>query len=450
MEAILQNISFMISTYSMPLLYLLVGTLASAFLSCLPALHIYNVAGFLIILWAKVNGFTTPENFLGLVTGLVVGYSIVNTVPSIFLGAPDEAAMFMVMPGQKYLMQGRGFEAAVMTGIGGLGAAFAMLLLAPILPTIVAVVRKVLQPHMGWILATIVVYIIMSEFPKGGDRGTVWEKFRDGWKSIVAGLFTLFLSGFLGFIMIYKPLVPIEFAFQNIMPAFVGLYAVPWVIMNIVSRGNIPKQHIADSTNMNWELITRGTGAGMLGGMFAAIFPIVTGGIGGLFAGHATAQRDERLFVMSQGVSKFAYYVGAFFLLFIPGSGLTRGGMAWMISSFYKPYGVEPYFRMLGFIAISAGLAFILLLVLSKLTIKFIQIYDYRLVSWITLIFITVIVLSITQIPGLIIMTVCAAIGLIPVVFHSRRMNCMGILLIPITCNMLGFGPAIASFLGLI
>jgi len=429
--------------------YLVLGTLLSAFLSCLPALHIYNVAGFLIILWSRVS-FIGGENFIALITGLVVGYSIVNTVPSIFLGAPDEAAMFMVMPGQKYLMQGRGYEAAILTGVGGLGAAFSMLLLAPVLPIIVKVVRTVLQPHMGGILAVILVYIIVSEFPKGGDRGTVLQKFMEGWKSITAGLFTLFLSGFLGFIMVYKPMVPEEFAFQNIMPAFVGLYAVPWVITNVISRTSIPRQHIAKNTSLNWELISRGTGAGMLGGMFAAIFPIVTGGIGGLLAGHATAQRDERLFVMSQGVSKFAYYVGAFLLLFIPGSGLTRGGMAWMISSVYRPYGVEPYYRVLGFIAISAGISFFLLILLSKLTIKFIQFYDYRLVSYLTLIIITMVVLGITGWFGFAIMIICTGIGLIPIMFNSRRMNCMGILLIPITCNMLGFGPVIARYLGLI
>ncbi|MCK9223454.1 MAG: tripartite tricarboxylate transporter permease [Candidatus Muirbacterium halophilum] len=435
--------------YMEPLMYLVIGTLLSAILGCLPALHIYNIAGILIILWAKIS-WMGGENFIALCAGLVVGYSIVSTVPAIFLGAPDEAAMFMVMPGQKYLMQGRGYEASIITGIGGLGAAFAMLLLTPFLPIIVRTVRTVFSPHMGWILTTILFYIIMSEFPKGGDRGKPLQKFLDGWGSIFAGLFTLFISGFLGMILIYKPFVNTEFAFQNIMPAFVGLYAVPWVVLNLMSRGNIPKQHIAKSTNLNWELVTRGTGAGMLGGMFAAIFPVVTGGIGGLFAGHATAQRDERLFVMSQGVSKFAYYVGAFLLFFIPGAALTRGGMAWMISSIYMPYGNEPYYRLLGFIAISAAISFFMLILFSKLMIKFIHSYNYRVVNWITLIFILTVVMSITGYWGLIVMIVCTGIGLIPVMYSSRRMNCMGVLLIPITFNMLGIGPKIAAIMGLV
>jgi TctA family transporter len=45
---------------------------------------------------------------------------------------------------------------------------------------------------------------------------------------------------------------------------------------------------------------------------------------------------------------------------------------------------------------------------------------------------------------------VAGGIGLIPVLFGSRRMNCLGVLLIPITLNMAGVGPDIARLLGLI
>ena len=48
---------------------------------------------------------------------------------------------------------------------------------------------------------------------------------------------------------------------------------------------------------------------------------------------------------------------------------------------------------------------------------------------------------------GLALMTVATGIGLIPVYYHSRRMNCMGVLLVPITLNMAGLGPHIATML---
>jgi TctA family transporter len=47
-------------------------------------------------------------------------------------------------------------------------------------------------------------------------------------------------------------------------------------------------------------------------------------------------------------------------------------------------------------------------------------------------------------------MTVATGIGLIPVLFGSRRLNCLGVLLLPIACNMSGVGESVAAFLGLL
>ena len=48
-----------------------------------------------------------------------------------------------------------------------------------------------------------------------------------------------------------------------------------------------------------------------------------------------------------------------------------------------------------------------------------------------------------------VIAAVATGIGLLPVLFGSRRLNCLGILLLPIACNMSGFGSKITAFLGL-
>jgi TctA family transporter len=51
---------------------------------------------------------------------------------------------------------------------------------------------------------------------------------------------------------------------------------------------------------------------------------------------------------------------------------------------------------------------------------------------------------------GLLICVVATGIGLIPVLWGSRRMNCMGVLLLPIALNMVGVGGAVAGWLGLV
>ncbi|MBN1889663.1 MAG: tripartite tricarboxylate transporter permease [Thermoflexales bacterium] len=433
------------------LLYALAGALIASLLACVPALHIYNVAALLILAGGNLSGLMTNEQMALFFLGLITGYSILNTIPSIFLSSPDDSMVFIVLPGQKYLLQGRGFEASILTGVGSLAAIAVIVAGSPLAGPAFSTVRSILSPHLGWILAAISVYMLQSEWPKSSDRRpTPLGRLTEAWTGLGAGLLTFLLSGLLGFILMYRSPVPLEIAFQNLMPAFVGLFAIPWVLLNIAARVQIPKQHEAHSIDVTPELIARGTFAGALGGSFAAFFPVVTGGIGGFLAGHATAQRDDRLFILSQGASKVFYYVGGFLLFFVPGLGMTRGGMAWMLSTVYTVNSPRMYFTAIAAVAVAGAVAFLLLFPLTRLTINLLELVPYQLVSALTLAVLVTLVFVFTGWGGLLVSLVAAGIGLIPVVWRSRRMNCMGVLLLPITLNMAGVGPMVAGWLGLV
>jgi len=171
--------------------------------------------------------------------------------------------------------------------------------------------------------------------------------------------------------------------------------------------------------------------------------------VGGMLAGHATAQRDERVFMMSQGVSKMVYYVGAILLFFIPKLHLVRGGGAWILRGFAVPQGWGDYFLALGCIAISGALSFLLLSPLSRFMLWLMHHIHYRTLSSIALLVTLLMVFAVTSWAGLFVAFVGTGIGLVPVLYGSRRLNCLGIILLPIACNMSGFGIAVASFLRL-
>jgi putative membrane protein len=432
-------------------LYALIGSLVASILACIPALHIYNVVGLLLLLGAGASELLGPEELSALMLGLVTGYAMLNTIPSIFFSAPDDSTIFVVLPGQKYLLQRRGWEAALLTGAGGLGGIAVLTLLTPVAPTTLSTLRAILQPHLGWILAAVTLFMLLSEWPKGGDRGkTPWARLAQAWTSLTAGLVTFLLSGFLGFVLLYRSPVPLELAYQSLMPAFVGLFAIPWLLLNIVSQVHIPPQHIANSLDADVPVLLRGIFAGAAGGLFAAFFPVVSGGIGGFIAGHATAQRDDRLFLISQGASKSVYYIGGFLLFFVPGLHLTRGGMAWMLSGVYTPYTPATYHRAVAAILLSGVLSFFMLLPLARLAVWLVETVDYGRLSLATLALLLALVTLITGPSGLLIAIVATGIGLIPVLWGSRRMNAMGILLLPLTLNMAGVGDSVARWLSLL
>lgn len=438
------------------LLGTVIGTVLSSLLACLPGLHVYNVIGLLALLVYSLmdQGVSIPpEAYLPFMTGMIVGWSMLNTIPSVLLGAPDESAIFTVLPGQKYLMFGRGYEGTMITGLGGLAGVFLLVLVVgPLAPYLLPLIQSVLRPFMGTIIWVIITYILMTEWPKGGNTGPAgWAKFANAWGTLTAGLITFFMSGFMGFILLYRSPISIDMAFQNILPAFVGLFAIPWCLLNVLSGAEVPRQYIGPSLDVDGSILLRSTASGGLGGGFAAFFPVITGGVGGLLAGHATAQRDERIFIMSQGVSKLVYYTGAFLLFFVPGLGVTRGGAAWIMKGLYSgPATKYTYLMILGAVAIAGGVAFLIMDPLTRGLIYLIQRVNYRYLSAIALLIIVGLVLAVTGWMGLFITAVATGIGLIPVLFGSRRLNCLGVLLLPIACNMTGVGPAIAKFLGLI
>ncbi len=433
----------------------LTGTLLSCLFAMLPGLHIYNVMGLTALFLHSLSGSgiaTMPEIYISFMIGLVTGWSVLNTIPSVLLGTPDESSIFTVLPGQKYLMTGRGYEGTMMIGAGSLVGIFMLVfLIGPFAPKFLPVVRYVLNPHMHWIIWVIIIFMLITEWPKGGTQGPAgWRKFFDAWSTLSAGLLTFFLSGLLGFLLIYRSPVSIDNAFQNIMPAFVGLFAVPWCLLNAISGAKIPKQRVRDTLNFDGDLLLRSSIAGGIGGGFAAFFPVVTGGLGGLLAGHATAQRDERVFMMSQGVSKVVYYTGALLLFFVPGLHLTRGGGAWIIEGLYIPCTQGDYYLALGSIALSGAMAFLLMSPLTKGMLRLMGKIDYRRISIFSLGIISLLVFFITGRAGLFVMIVSTGIGLIPVLFGSRRLNCLGVLLLPMACNMSGVGVSVAALLGLL
>ncbi|MDD4871637.1 MAG: tripartite tricarboxylate transporter permease [Kiritimatiellae bacterium] len=426
------------------------GSLISSVLTCIPGLHIYNVIGLMLIM---LNIFTwPPEVIVPFFTGMIVGYAMLSTVPSVLLAAPDESALFIVLPGQKYLMYGRGYEGTMLTTFGGLAGLFLLLfVVGPIAPKLLPVARVVFQPHVHWILWCVICFMLMSEWPKGGTMGQGGlAKLWDSWKSTGAGLLTFVLSGLLGFILLYRSPISPAVAFQNLMPAFVGLFTIPWLILNIVSGVKIPKQRMTCSSGLTASSLLRGTFAGGLGGGFAAFFPVVSGGVGGFLSGHATALRDDRAFLISQGCSKLVYYVGGFLLLFVPGLGIARGGGAWLMRGLYVPGSYHDYYMALASIAIAGAVSFILIGPLTRGIILLMERFSYRYLSLVSMILIVAIVCFVTGLAGFAIMLVAGGIGLIPVLSGSRRMNCLAVILLPIACNMSGVGMKVAGWLKLL
>ncbi|OVE73759.1 hypothetical protein BVX94_03070 [bacterium B17] len=422
------------------IVFSIVGAAVSALAACLPGLHVYSLLGLLyMVLHSWVFPFLeiSSDILVSLTAGMVTGYAVVNTLPSIMLSAPDESSFFTVMPGNKLVRQGRGYEAVMITSMGSLaGLLLIVFILGPSASRVLPLAWYVLKDHTRWILWCVICFMLMSEWPKGGDVGQGGvRKFIDGWRSTGAGIFVFVLSGLLGIVLLNRSPISASASFQNLLPAFVGLFTLPSLVMNVLSKSEIPKQSVSGKISLGPGAVIRGSLAGCLGGGFAAFFPVITGGVGGLLAGHASALRDDRSFLVSQGASKLVYYVGSFLMFFVPVLTITRGSAARLVRGVHVSGTYADYYMVLGAIALAGMLSLLAIGPLTKLMIRLIEQNGYRRIAATSLSTAVLIVFLSTGFSGLGVMAVGVGIGLMPLLYGTRRMNCLGVILLPMAVS---------------
>ncbi len=429
------------------------GVLFALPLALLPGMHVYNLLALLAL--SIHTGVGPPPSVVGAcaiptVAGMLTTYVFVSAIPAVFLAAPDDSALFAVQPGQTALRRGRGHEAVVLTSLGAaLGLVAALTGGLAVMPRLLPALQRVLQPHAHWILWCIVAMMLQSEWPRTHlGRPPGWRWFLLANRSCFVGALTFLLAGILGMLIMWSRLLPPRHAFQGLMPAFLGLFTLPQLIVNMAAGDGIPRQ-TRDCDPVDPREIAHGTLAGVLGGGIAAFLPVVTGGIGGWLAGHATALRNGRAFLVSQGASRMVYYVGALLLFVTPPLNLVRGGAAWMLQTVYAPSGRTVLYQAAAAAALAGALAILSIPWLTTAAAAIVSHIGHRRIGRLTIALCTGLTALLTGPAGLAILAVATGIGLLPILHESRRMNCLGVILLPLACSMSGFAPLLTAWLRL-
>ena len=93
----------------------LVGCCAGIITGLIPGIHINLVSLLLVSVSGYFLGFTSPIVLGVFIISMSVTHTFLDTLPSIFLGAPDADTALAVLPGHRLLLEGRGYEAVKLT-----------------------------------------------------------------------------------------------------------------------------------------------------------------------------------------------------------------------------------------------------------------------------------------------------------------------------------------------
>lgn len=397
-----------------------------------PAVHVYAVAAGFFALRERLPVALDTLQLTFLCLGLLIGWTFSSIIPGVLLYAPDDSGALTVLPATKLLLQGRGREAIRLIGAGALAGAAGLLALAPLFEAAMRPLRQITQSHTTWMIAAITAFLVLGEWPRTNElHPSPFRRLVGAWTYLGAGLLTFLLSGALGLILKYHSPLPAEASYQSLLPAFSGLFAVPGLLQIMLLGAQPPPQSRAAVADPDTTSVLRGALVGLAGGLFAGFIPVVSGGIGALLAGHAAAQRDDRQFLVSQGASRMVYAVGGLLLLFVPGLALSRGGMSALITMHGAPSGPRIFWLAVGGIALGTVLAYALLEALAPLCARVIHRAPLTALALAMIALSCGVTWLATGVFGLLVQGVASAIGLIPVLFGGRRMNCLGVLLLP-------------------
>lgn len=387
------------------LIALMLGILAGMFTGLLPGIHINLVSVILISNLAYFDIFQ-PIIVAIFIVSMAIANTFIDFIPAIFLGAPEEDTFLSILPGHEMLIEGKAYEAIILTLYGSLTALALILFFTPIFIYVIPSIQKYLQISIPIILIFVSTYLILRE------------------KYIFTSLAVFLLAGFLGFISLN---LPIE---QPLLPLLTGLFGISALIISLKEKPSIPEQKISplkQITLSKKEIIFSNLGA-ILSAPLCSFLP-------GIGSGHAAVISSE---IIPQTKRSFLYLLGcintivmglSFVALFIINK--TRTGAAVAVKEILGEVSWLNLTFIMVAVIIAGIISFFIALNLSKLVSKYISKINYAKLSLTIIIVLVIVNLIFSNFLGIVVLVTSTALGVFTIKSKVRRINLMGCLLIP-------------------
>lgn len=417
---------------SLPLLgaSVLAGIVVGCAAGLLPGVHVNNTSAILLGITPSLAALGLPTLYVAvIIVASTISQSFLDIVPSIFLGAPDEATAMAVLPGHRMLLEGRGVEAVRLSAMGSaLAIGISLILIAP-LSFFFKAFNGLLQDSMGFILITISALTILSNRGAGPFAG-LCERLR-----AIAWAAAIFCTcGMLGLVAfeaepLLSPLVRIA-APSMLLPLLSGLFGAPTLLLSLRSTSAMPPQHKSSPSLPAGDTL-KGAFAGTAAGALVSWFPAVSAGVATTLTGifSKKGEHDDRKYLVSvSGVNtaNAIFSLVAFYVI-----GHPRSGAIAAAQSVIGAIDFQAFLLLLFVMCLSGSLAYPLTLAAGGLAAMAFSKVSYSMLNVSVLLFLGSMCLAMTGVLGLSVFLASTMIGLAPHLVNVRKTCLMGVLLVP-------------------
>lgn len=386
------------------LIALTLGILAGTFTGLSPGIHINLIASILLghIIFYEIE----PILLVIFIVSMSITHTFIDFIPSIYLGAPEEDTFLSILPGHQFFLEGKAYEATVLTLYGSIFALIVILFYTPIFIIFLPKIYLTIKSLIPFILIFISSFIIIRE------------------KEIISSLIVFIISGFLGYVAFNAPLN------EPLMPLLTGLFGLSSLITSIQSKNIIIKQKIIPLKEIKLSKVEfkRAAFASFLSSPLCSFLP-------GIGSGHAATLGSE---IVRQTRKSFLFLVGSINTIIMALSFVTvfaidraRSGSAYAIQEILKNITQKDLTIILITILISALISFYIGILISKNASLMINKINYKKISILVISFLIIVNFIFSNIIGIMVLIISTSIGMYCIISKVRRINLMGSLILP-------------------
>lgn len=136
------------------------GIFCGAITGMIPGIHVNTAGAIIFASSAFLLGIFSPEFLCIFMVAMSIAHALIEFVPSMLLGVPEEGTAMSILPGHKMVLEGRSKEAIRIVSLGGFGAIVVIVLMLPIFAFLLPIAQEIIKPYTFIILLVISVYLL--------------------------------------------------------------------------------------------------------------------------------------------------------------------------------------------------------------------------------------------------------------------------------------------------
>ena len=202
-----------------------IGIMIGTTTGMIPGIHVNTAGAILFASSTFLLTFLSPEFLCVVMVAMSIAHALIEFVPSMLLGVPEEGTATSILPGHRMVLQGRAKEVIRIVCVGGFGAILVTILMLPIFSILLPMLHDISKPFTWMILLFASIYLTYSL--TSTRRDFLWS------------LLLFALSGILGWTIFQTPIS----SGVTLMCIFSGLFGISTILFSLNDNSTLPHQN---------------------------------------------------------------------------------------------------------------------------------------------------------------------------------------------------------------